>query len=92
MEIKGRTLNKHYQISTEDVLDHNTILWEGESLREAQTEFNKIKQVGPEGYEQMAMLELVTTDDDDNNIDYELIDEVVWYESVEEWEEANSDT
>ena len=84
-------MNKHYQISTEDVLDHNTILWEGESLTEAQTEFNKVKQVGPEGYEQMAMLELVTTDSEDNNIDYELIDEVVWYETVGEWEADNPD-
>ena len=78
-----------YQISVEDVLDHNTIVWEGDCKESAIIEFNKIKEIGPEGYEQMAMLELVTIDDEDRNVDYQLVDEVVWYADVEEWEAAN---
>ena len=85
-------LNIRYQITLSDVLDHDTILWEGDDLGQARLEMEHIKNYGPEGYDQYVTLEEVYYDTDpDDVIEYNLIDEIIWYETVEDWEEANDE-
>ena len=86
-------VNVRYQITLSDVLDHDTILWEGDDLKRGQLEMERISTDGPEGYDQMVTLEEVYYDTDpDDVIEYNLIDEIVWYETVEDWEEANGES
>jgi len=83
-------VNKRYQITLEDVLDHSTVIWEGDSLKRGQLEMERILTDGPEGYDQMVVFEEVYYDEDpDDVIEYNTIDEIIWYEDVEDWEKDN---
>ena len=83
-------VNVRYQITLEDVLDHSTVIWEGDDLGEARLEMEHLADIGPEGYDQMVILEEVYYDmDPDDVIEYNTIDEIIWFKEVEDWEKAN---
>jgi hypothetical protein len=78
-----------YQITLEDALDHGTVVWEGESLEDGFAELNSLRKVGAEAYDMSVELERLIMDDNGDIDDYEYIDGIVWYESVEDWEVAH---
>ena len=78
-----------YQITLTDVLDHDTVLWEGDDLQQGQAQMEHLYNVGPQGYDMYLTLEEVFLCDDGTLDYYEVIEGIEWYETVEEWEEAN---
>ena len=79
-------MNVRYQITLEDVLDHSTVIWEGNDLKRGQLEMERLRTDGPEGYDQMVVFEEVYYDEDpDDVIEYNMIDEIIWFETVEDW-------
>ena len=46
----------------------------------------RLRTDGPEGYDQMVVFEEVYYDEDpDDVIEYNMIDEIIWFETVEDW-------
>ena len=71
-----------YTVTLDDYYGHSTIEWEGEDEKEG---MEYLKSMVCEDYDLMAYLEKVNGDE------WELIEEVVWFEDEEAWEKAHPD-
>ena len=75
-----------YRVTVTDIFGHDTVLWEGKWLTDGQENMECCNYHGNQDYDQYVVLEKVTYDENGKAIQYDLIDELVWFDTVEDWE------